>query len=331
MIKVAVVGTGIIGIEHLEAIKVSEKLKLVAVCDINEERVSKVAEEYGVPYFTDYKQIPTNTDAEAVIINLPHGLHCECTLFFLRVGLHVLLEKPMANTLEECDIMIKAAKESRGKLTIGHIQRFFNANKIVKDYISEGKIGRLFAINEIRSINYFSESRPAWFFSKKMAGGGIVMNYGAHTLDKFMYITGEHVENVLSVYDNLLPDNEIEGHAQFLVKMSGGVSATVTFSGYSSVGYETVYIGTRGAVKVSGSTVTVLEDGEWKTLSTERDESYMLRELDEFAKLISGEKNEMPNAEYGKEIIAAIEKIYSEKKAKLYGEESLHVRAYQKN
>ena len=313
MLKIAVVGLGIIGAEHLRAIRTSKMLELVAVCDVNEMRAKSVSEEYGVPYFLDYKQIPGSVEVDAVVLNLPHGLHCESTVYFLEAGLDVFLEKPMANTLEECDRIIEASQRTGRKVAVGHIQRFFSVNRIVKDYISSGKLGRLFAINEIRSINYFVPQRPAWFFSKSMAGGGIVMNYGAHALDKMLYITGEHVEDVQACCGNFLRGQEIEGHAQFLVKLSGGISATVTFSGYSSVGYETTYIGTHGSLTVTGNLVKVCHNGESNILCNGLDSNYMLRELEEFARFVCGERNEMPNAEYGREIIFAIEKIYGAK------------------
>ena len=309
--KIAVVGTGIIGIEHLKAIKLSKTLELSAVCDINEEKGRAIADEYGVPFFKDYKDIPANTDSEAVIINLPHALHCESTVFFLESGLHVLLEKPMANTTEECELMKKAERESGKRLAIGHVQRFIGANRTVKEYIKSGKIGRLFAVTELRSIDYFAPSRPAWFINKKLAGGGIIMNYGAHALDKLAYMTDGQVEQISGFCGNLLENMEVEGHAQFVVKMSGGVTATVTFSGYGGVGYENVYIGTKGAIKVNKSHISVCEGGVWQSLTQDKDGTYMLRQLDEFVKFVNGEENEMPDSEYGSAIIAAIEELYS--------------------
>ena len=310
MIKVAVIGTGIIGREHLKALKGSKELRLVALCDANGDRARAYGEEYGVPCFTNYKDIPENTDAEAVIINLPHGLHLESTLFFLESGLDVFLEKPMANTVSECQQMIEAQRKSKKHLAVGHIQRFFSANRFIKEYISSGRIGKLFSVNELRSINYFTPDRPAWFLDKKMSGGGIVMNYGAHALDKLLYVTDEKIEEVYASCGNLLDGFDVEGHSQFLVKMSGGISATVTFSGYSSVGYETTYIGTNGAIKLSGGVVSACENGKWQEVFSERDSGYILRELDEFAKLLKGEENEMPDCEYAKQIISAIERIY---------------------
>ena len=125
MLKFAVVGTGIIGAKHLAAIAESESCCLCAVCDINEKAAAAASEKYGVPSFTDYRDIPQKTKADAVILNLPHWLHCEATVFFLEQGLHVLVEKPMATTLEECLKMQETANRVGKKLAVGHLQRFF--------------------------------------------------------------------------------------------------------------------------------------------------------------------------------------------------------------
>ncbi len=312
MLKIAVVGTGIIGLDHLKAIKMSDELQLVAVCDLNEEKVKAIAEEYCVPYFLDYKEIPEKTDAEAVILNLPHGIHCESTVFFLEAGLHVLLEKPMANTVAECDEMIEAERRSGKKLAIGHIQRFLTANRLAKEYIESGKIGKLCMINDMRSINYFKPDRPRWFLSKKLAGGGIVMNYGAHSLDKFAYVTGERVEEITAVCGNIKNSEDIEGHAQIFLKMSGGVTAAVTFSGYAPVGFETTYVGTTGAVKVMGvGRISVNVDGKWEEIPDVYNGLPILFELTEFAKMVRGEESEMPDSAYGRAVIASIEDIYN--------------------
>lgn len=311
MLKLAVVGTGIIGLDHLKAIKMSDKLELVAICDINEEKVKELSVEYGVPYFLDYKEIPEKTDAEAVILNLPHGLHCESSIFFLEAGLDVLLEKPMANTVAECDAMIAAANKSGKKLAIGHIQRFYNACHIVRDYVRSEELGKLCMVHELRSVNYFKPDRPRWFLSKKLAGGGIVMNYGAHLLDKVLFVTGDSVKDVSARCANLKNSEDIEGHAQFFVELNNGVSAAATFSGYCPVGFETIFVFTDGAMKITGvSRVWVNKDGTWVEIPGANDGLHMLRQLEEFYKMVRGEENEMPTAEYGRNIIAAIEDIY---------------------
>ena len=311
MLKIAIVGTGIIGKSHLNAIDMSENVELVALCDINEERVKELSAEYGVPYFLNYKDIPEKTDAEAVILNLPHGLHCESSIFFLEAGLHVLLEKPMTNTVEECDRMIAAEKKSGKRLGIGHIQRFATPHRMIKDYIRSGELGKLCAINEIRSIDYFSPDRPRWFLSKKQSGGGIVMNYGAHLLDKVLCITDSAVKSVSARCGNLKNGEDIEGHAQFFVELDNGVAVTVTFSGYAGIGYETLFIFTEGAIKILGGKRPLINTkGTWEEIPDGVDNLYFVRQLEEFYKMVRGEENEMPTAEYGRDIIKVIEEIY---------------------
>ena len=112
MLKIAIVGTGIIVKHHIFAIGQLRDIEIVALCDVNEEKAKLYSEQCGVPYVLDYKELPSKFDFDAVILNLPHGLHCEVSEFFLDAGKHVLVEKPMANSLEECERMIAAAKDS---------------------------------------------------------------------------------------------------------------------------------------------------------------------------------------------------------------------------
>ena len=97
MLKIAIVGTGIIVKSHLAAINQLDDVELVALCDVNEEKAKTFSEQCGVPYVLDYKEMPSKFDFDAVILNLPHGLHCEAAVFFLglRVGKHSLSVKAM--------------------------------------------------------------------------------------------------------------------------------------------------------------------------------------------------------------------------------------------
>ena len=309
--KIAVVGTGSIGASHLEAISTSNSCTLCAVCDINEEAAKKYAEKYGVPYFTDYKQIPGKCGADAVILNLPHWLHCEVTEFFLDSGLHVLVEKPMANTPEECRRMIAAQERSGKILAVAHPQRFMSANRKIKEFVQSGELGKLTMITEFRSVNYFEPDRPKWFKDKKLSGGGIVMNYGAHALDKILYITGSKPKSIVSSVGNWKTEHDIEGHAQIFMTLENGVSANITFSGYDYNGYEDYYFFTNGALKVAGGTrLYQCINREWVLVELS-ERNYMAYELEEFIKLIRCEDSEIPSAHFGSVVIDAIDKIYN--------------------
>ena len=314
MIKIAIVGTGAIVGPHISAIKELDCCTLVALCDLNEERVSKLAEENGVPYFLDYKEIPEKVDCDAVILNLPHGLHAPVSVFFLERGINVLVEKPMANTASECDEMIAASKKSGAKLAVAHVQRYFKANMKIKEIVDSGELGTLCMYDEQRSINYFLPSRPAWFTNKKMAGGGIVMNYGAHAFDKIFFVTGAHPTFVNSSYANFINDRDVEGHAQIFAKFDNGVSATITLSGYSDVVYEAYYYFTKGALKLtSTSKLEMRREGEkvWTEVPDSNDGLAFVREIDEFCKYVRGEESNIPDGEYGKAIVKAIDALYA--------------------
>ncbi len=314
MIHLAVVGTGIIGASHLAAIAESNNCRLCAVCDVNETSATAAAVKYGVPYFTDYREIPKKTEADAVILNLPHYLHCEATVFFLGQGLHVFVEKPMANNVGECRQMQEAAERSGKKLAVGHLQRFVPANRIVKDIVDSGELGKLCMVTEFRTIDYFTENRPKWFLDKKLSGGGIVMNYGAHALDKLYYILNCKPNMIHAVSANAKNDETIEGHSQIFVKFDCGVSANITFSGYGNAGYETVYYFTDGTLKVVDTyQLFKLVNREWVSVPISEPTDVMLVQLEEFCKLIRGEDNEMPNGEYGTNVIQWIESVYKEK------------------
>ena len=308
--QIAVVGTGIIGMDHLAAIADLEDFTLCAVCDINEEKARQVAVQYGVPYCTDYEKIARIAEPDAVILNLPHFLHAPAAEYFLNCGVHVLVEKPMANTAAECDKMIAAAKSHRKVLAVGHIQRFYLVNQAVKQAADSKKLGRLLMMNERRSIRYFTENRPKWFFDRQRAGGGIIMNYGVHAIDKMFYLAGITDAAVSAAYGNA-PGYEVEGHAQLFFHTPDGFSAAVSFNGYTPSGYDVLYSFEKGTLRVSGTRVTgYTPDGKETVLLDGEDQKHMHRQLIEFKKLTEGKPSEMPTAEYGRSVMRLIDKIY---------------------
>ncbi len=312
MLRLAIVGTGIIVRDHVNAIKkLGGEVELAAVCDINEERARAWGEELGVPYFVDYKDIIEGAPCDAVLLNLPHGLHCEVSVFFLNAGKHVLVEKPMANTVAECDKMIEAARKNGKKLAVGHVQRFMGSNIFVKKVIESGELGKLCMYSEVRTIDYFKPERPRWFLDKKMSGGGIVMNYGAHAFDKLFSTMGANITSIDAVGGNIKNDETIEGHAQIFVKYDNGVSASITFTGYTSLVYEGYYYFTSGALKVLNGDVQINRCDGCGFVKVENSVDPFELQLKEFCKLVRGEESVMPDGEYGRRVISAIEEVYS--------------------
>lgn len=308
MFKIGIVGAGIIGKSHSTAINNNPDCCLVAVCDTIEERASELAKEHNAKVFTDYKKMHEETKLDAVILNLPHFLHHDVAVWFLEHGVNVLVEKPMAMSVSECEAMIEAAKKSGAKLAIGHVQRYYQAYNEVKKLIENGKYGKLCMITEVRNINYLP-NRPKWFLDKNLSGGGIVMNYGAHTLDKIMYVTGEKVSEAKAILSNPLSQDNIEINAQILLKMTDGVSAAITYCGCPGVDvYETLFYFEQGVAKiVNGHELMISENGQFIDLCSGG--NLFTEQLAEFLKYVKGEESIVVTPEYGKEIIRVLEEI----------------------
>jgi len=137
------------------------------------------------------------------------------------------------------------------------------------------------------------------------------MNYGAHALDKLFSITCHDKAEVTAVIDNMKNDAQVEGHAQILLKFEDGLSAAITFSGYTSTGYETTYYFAEGAARVSGgSALSLYADGKWE--KQEIAGQSMEIQLAEFCKLVRGEESDIATPEYSRQIIATIRQIYQQ-------------------
>ena len=310
MFKLGIVGAGIIGRDHSEAILRNNDCELVAVCDTVLERAEEIAKDHKAQSFTDYKEMCEKTELDAVILNLPHFLHHDVTVYFLEKGINVLVEKPMAMSVEECDSMIAAAEKSGAKLAVGHVQRYYSAYGEIKKLVESGKLGKLKMITEVRNVNYLP-GRPKWFLDKKLSGGGIVMNYGAHTIDKIMYVTGETVTEATAYLSNPLSDDNVEINAQVLLQFTGDLTATVTYCGCPDTrAYETVFYFTNGMAKAAGgSDFCLFENNQWVNYGGTTDLLY--DQLVEFVKFLKGEDSNIVTPEYGREVISAIEKIYA--------------------
>ena len=314
MYRIGIVGAGAIGGCHKEAFKANPTCELAAVCDTVLDRAEKLADGTNARVYDDYKKMQEAEQLDAVILNLPHFLHESATVYFLEKGISVLVEKPMAINTAECDAMIAASKKSGAKLAVGHVQRYHNCYTILKNIIAENRLGKLCGIREVRNCDYFT-GRPAWFLNKKLAGGGILMNYGAHSMDKIFYTTGLKVENVVAMGNNFLTEDSVEAIAQLLVKFEGGVNGTFCYCGCKVPSeYRTDFYFTNGQAQVRDGWELWVSEAGGEFVCMEGCNSWDLFEpqLAEFVKLLNGEESRIVTPEYGRDVIAVLEKALAQ-------------------
>lgn len=200
MIKVGVIGLGRMGMLHLMNAMKIEGVRVVAAADASKQALSK-AKHLGVnELFKDYHEMFNNaSNMDAVIISLPNNLHLESVRLALEKNLNVFVEKPLANTVEECQEIVKLVKKSGRKLMVGHCFRFLEVIEKMKKSLDKGLIGSLEVATLEEVINGpFAHPRvptpvSEWWFDPKKSGGGALMDIGYHMLDLFRFFAGDAV------------------------------------------------------------------------------------------------------------------------------------------
>ncbi|MBL5818326.1 Gfo/Idh/MocA family oxidoreductase [Bacillus sporothermodurans] len=189
-IKLGIVGVGGIAVDrHIPAfLRLNDDVSIEAVCDVNFIRAQEVAESFGIPHaYNDYREMFTVIDA--VVICTPNKFHSEITVAALNSGLHVLCEKPMAMTVEECQAMIDASKKAEKVLSIGFHYRFMKESQGAKRIMVAKEIGHPLVVR-IQALR--RRKVPGWgvFTNKDLQGGGSLIDYGCHLLDLSLWLMG---------------------------------------------------------------------------------------------------------------------------------------------
>lgn len=225
------VGFGVVGLgmgaARCRSISKTEGARLVAVCDINEERGRKAQEEHGCVWLRDYDDLLKREDIEVVLVMTPSGLHADMGIAAARAGKHVVTTKPIDVTLEKADALIAACREAGVILAVDFNQRYSPDVWKVKHAIGTGAFGRLILgethLKWFRSAAYFG---GGWRGTWAMDGGGSLMNQTVHGVDLLQWFMGP----VRSVYGRMgifAHDIETEDLTVALLRFANGAVGTI--------------------------------------------------------------------------------------------------------
>ncbi|GBG08381.1 oxidoreductase [Paenibacillus agaridevorans] len=312
-LTVAVIGAGAIAGRHFSAVAELEGLRACAVADLNAERVEEAAAQYGIPAYLDYREMIQRERPDIVAIALPHYLHKEAALFAASNGCHMMLEKPMALSVDECDEIIQAAQIGEVCVLVGHTQHYMAENIQAKLMIDSGLIGDLVMIHDVRHTDYFRDSRPDWFLEKKKSGGGILANLGTHSIDKIQWLTGSRVCKVNASTSHNGNRGDVEGSGLIYLELENGMPASIVQAGYvGAARNETEIIGTKGMLKLmTGDSLWLSAGGPYERVEVPRSVSpFELQYMDLLQAISSGGDTGCPPS-YGRDIIAILEKVYA--------------------
>jgi predicted dehydrogenase len=231
-IGIAVVGLGDLAIkEILPAFAKSKKCKIAALVTGHRDKGLQLAKQYNlkesdVYSYADYENIATNPAASAVYIVLPNSMHKEFTLRAAKAGKHVLCEKPMATSVEDCQAMIKACADNNRKLMIAYRIQYEPNNRMIQEFVRSKKFGKA---KVIQATNVQNQGDPNhWRLKKALAGGGALFDIGIYCLNTTRFLLGEEPNEVYaSTFStpNDLRFNEVEETIAFQLKFPSGTIA----------------------------------------------------------------------------------------------------------
>ncbi len=274
--KIGLIGCGRISKNHFETIKnLSDRLELAAVCDIVEERASSKGEEFGVPWYTDHREMLDKTDLDIVSICTPSGIHPAIGVDAANKGVHVLSEKPMAVRLEDAEKLISACDENKVNLFVVKQNRLNPGVAGLKAAVESGRFGKIYFINATvfwtRPQEYYDMAkwRGTWEFD-----GGCFMNQASHYVDLVQWLGGP-IENVCSQTATLARNIEAEDTGAAILKFRSGamgVIQTTMLTYPKNLEGSLTVIGEKGTVKIGGIALNKIEKWDFADHLPEDDE-----------------------------------------------------------
>ena len=240
--RLSLIGCGAVAEQfHIPALKKLGVIPNVFV-DPNIERASVFAKKYKGYAVSNYSEVIEKFDK--AIISVPHFLHKSIGVDLLEKGKHVFIEKPLANTVEECDAIIQSVNNS--VLSVGLFRRFLNGTKWLKGLIESGDLGDIEEFHVREGGPYTWPVKTDSFWKKEKSGGGVLIDTGAHTLDQLCWWLDEM--DVVSYSDNAYGGGESD--CIISLKTKSGGEGTVELSRTRNIGCYAIFKGSKGSIKI---------------------------------------------------------------------------------
>ena len=238
--RVAVIGVGTMGARHARVYRELPGANLVAVADVDATRAGMIAERFGVPAYTDHHELVERERPEAVSVAVPTSEHLRVAGDLLGLGCHVLVEKPIAATLDEARALVALAEATRRVLRVGHVERFNPAVVELRRRVAAGEIGRVLEMRARRL-----GPRPA-----RVRDVGVALDLATHDLDLMRWLAGEEATSVAAAVRRRTGADR-EDWFSGTVRFADGTLGTVESSWLAAAPLrELLVVGQRGAFLV---------------------------------------------------------------------------------
>ncbi len=313
MLGIGIIGVGFYGRRHAEAIRKLPSAKLIAASRTNERKLEKFCSEFQVEGYPNYKDLLKRDDIHAVVIAVPHHLHRKITIDAASANKHILLEKPMAHTIDDCKEINEVVSKAGINLMIGHNMRFFRSSILGKQIIDSGELGEPILGRSTISKNWMTNNRKAWHLDAN-TGGGMLMTVGIHFIDVLSWLLNSQVESVRAQVLTKFHDQTADDIGLLFLQYENGLTGTVTSIGYKTgvTEFLTEITCTNGILKIDHlGGVYIGKNEEWSLVSNSivqyPEEEALYIEWKTFLRSIV-EKNSSPiSGAYGEHMVRIIE------------------------
>ena len=214
MIKIGVIGAGSMGKNHARVCSELSTVQLTSVSDIDTVTVKNIADRFHIKSFVTYKDMMN--DIDAAIIATPTFTHHKIAMDMLNQGKHILVEKPICESIQQAEELVKKAKKEGLILAVGHIERHNPVVKFIKDSMNSWKLGELISLT----------SKRVGRFPGRIHDVGVVFDFGIHDIDVMRYLVGE-VTSVYARAGNFNKNITHEDHANIIMNFENGVCGVI--------------------------------------------------------------------------------------------------------
>lgn len=281
MLKFAIVGCGRISKRHSELLGLDQikGAQLVAACDLDEGKAQKLASQFSIPSFTDMHEMMRTVDTDVVVVLTESGNHAKHVIELARYGKHIVVEKPMALTLDDADAMIRACDRAGVKLFVVKQNRFNVPVVKLREAMEQGRFGKLVLgtvrVRWCRPQAYYDQDswRGTWALD-----GGVLTNQASHHVDLLEWMMGE-VESVFAMSTTALAKIEAEDTAVVTLKFKNGalgiIEATTAVRPKDLEGSISV-LGEGGTVEIGGFAVNKMKT--WNFVKPEEGDEHVMEQ-----------------------------------------------------
>ena len=307
-LKVGVLGLGGIARTHCDAIATLDNVTVVAVADLFEDKRQQYINKYNIPKgYASHTELLKDDEVDAVAVVLGHQLHHQLTVDACNAGKHVLVEKPMAISLEQCDNMIAAAAANNVKLMVGYTQHYYGTSLKAKEILDSGQLGPLVTAVCYMSKNWnFSGRRPQ--YRSRYHGGGMWLTNGVHVVDRLTWVMASQAVSVSAAIGARAHYQAGDDSATAFIRYKNGLAGIAVSVGYAdgAPNFECQVICANGSLRFSQhgeKFVKVGQADQWEDVPFDDPPAEMHNEWKAFAQAIEQNIEPPTHGEWGRHIM----------------------------